>query len=251
MEKWTAPLWGALASNVQVLFSMPPEIYFRQVHCQTECLYMKVHPKVDVHSDMVPRYEYGKKDNQLDATSDDESGEDKNRFDAGKPDAACLPHAQVAPVTHATETAKDYRTPESIGCSEEHLVDNGSNAPYLPAHILESTTADSSHAQLVHRIPRKQMTSREKKRQRNSVRRAKKREYDMMRRAAENNGVLEAGSAAQSKRGIIPSRDKVKSGRVMKKQKTPQVSGRQQVLDQRKLLVSATAQKRPRPGRKD
>lgn len=212
---------------------------------------MKIFPKVDVHSNMIPRYEYEKKENQLDTTSDDESGEDESRFDTGKPDAVCLPHAQVAPVTHAIETAKDYRTPESIGHSEERLVDNGSNAPYLPAHILESTTADSNHAQFVLRIPREQMTSREKKRQRNSVRRAKKREHDIIRRAAENNGVLEAGSAAQSKRGIIPSRDKVKSGRVMKKQKTPQVSGRQQVLDQRKRLVSATAQKMPRARRKD
>lgn len=194
---------------------------------------------------MMPRRQNEKKEATLDMSSEGESGgEEDNGSDAGKTDATLLTHGRVAPVFHAAEVIKDEHTPNSVAYREEYPVNEGKNYSYLPAHILESATAVSQNAPFVDLIPREQMTSREKKRQRNSIRRAKKRKYDMICRATENNGVLEAGSATRLKRGILPSLDKAISRRFVMKQKAPQVSSRQQVLEQRKQLVSTMAPRR-------
>lgn len=115
-----------------------------------------------------------------------------------------------------------------------------SGIPLLPESLLKQLPQRKPPAPSLAHIPWDQLTPKQKRARRNNSRKEKKREYDRLREEAQGTGVLEAGKAAQKKRGIVPAvkRDRVKSGRVEKKGRDKvRVSGRQQMIEQRKRAV--------------
>lgn len=117
---------------------------------------------------------------------------------------------------------------------EENLSASKSSVPLLPEHLLKSTPkAATRHSASPERTTRAGRTLRPRSKQ------AKKQLWDQLQVDAKGTGVIEAGKAAQKKRNV-PSRnrqDRVRAGRVGKKSKAPPRSGKQQLLDQRKVQV--------------
>ncbi|KAK0861201.1 hypothetical protein LTS02_007950 [Friedmanniomyces endolithicus] len=104
--------------------------------------------------------------------------------------------------------------------------------PYLPAHLLKTPLPSTPQLQPT---PFAQLSRKQKKGQRRTNRQLKKRQWDQLRADAQASGVLEAGKAAQVKRGVLRESDRVRSGRVGKKRKVGmEVSGRERMLEERK-----------------
>ncbi|KAK3057376.1 hypothetical protein LTR09_001559 [Extremus antarcticus] len=108
-------------------------------------------------------------------------------------------------------------------------------APLLPAEVLKPLPSPVLSLQ---DIPWERMTRKQKRAQRNQSRQAKKAVWDQLKEDASGTGVLEAGKVAQLKRGVGQPRKRVKSGRVQKSQTKPRVSGRQQLIEQRKRVAA-------------
>ncbi|KAK3717007.1 hypothetical protein LTR37_006062 [Vermiconidia calcicola] len=142
---------------------------------------------------------------------------------------------------------QEYHT-ESEG---EDDVDHGagtgvpwSSAPLLPAELSKPLPSPVHSLQAIS-IPWEQMTRQQKKAQRNRSRQGKKKAWDRLREEAEGTGVLEAGKAAQMKRGIVASKkEKVRTGRV-EKQSKPKTSGRQHMIEQRKRVLLGQSKGEP------
>ncbi|TKA66615.1 hypothetical protein B0A55_08155 [Friedmanniomyces simplex] len=113
--------------------------------------------------------------------------------------------------------------------SESEVMEEG---PYLPAHLLKAPVP--SDLQVIP-TPWEELSRKQKQGQRRTNRQLKKRQWDQLRTDAEASGVLQAGKAAQVKRGVVMMSDRVRSGRVGKKSKVRvEVSGRQRMLEERK-----------------
>lgn len=153
----------------------------------------------------------------------------------------------VEPEYHTEESQEE--TDERENDSEHELLDN--TAPLLPKELLKPLPSPAFSFQHAVLIPREQMTREQKVAQRNRSRKSKKRVWDRLKRDSEGTGVLEAGKVAQWKRGIIARKDRVASGRVAKKAKVKQqVSGRQQLLEDRKRAVEQSKCQLLRPPKK-
>ena len=118
--------------------------------------------------------------------------------------------------------------------------------PLLSAELLKPLPSPAFSQQHAVAVPWNQMTSKQKKTQRNRSRQAKKKEWDRLRQETKGAGVLEAGRVAQLKRGVVPSGEKVRNGRVTKTAR-PQASGRQRLLEQRKTIVGRSQSELARP----
>jgi hypothetical protein len=117
---------------------------------------------------------------------------------------------------------------------EEHLLE--STTPLLPPEILKPLP---SPAQSPADIPWGKLSRKEKRAERNRSRQAKKRVWDQLRESSKGTGVLEAGKAAQAKRGVGSGKDRVTTGRIEKKSShKPKTSGRQQLLEHRKRAAA-------------
>lgn len=153
----------------------------------------------------------------------------------------------------APEAAEpDYHTEPSSDEDAEDINHSAQvAAPYLPPHLLTSRPDPTQSVQQAI-APHDQLTRKQKAGQRNRSRQAKKRVWDRLRREAKGSGVLEAGRAAQIKRGVAPStKNRVKSGRVEKVRKREvQASGRQQLLEQRKRAVRQMGSEDKRPAKR-
>lgn len=107
-----------------------------------------------------------------------------------------------------------------------------SNPPLLPAELLKSKP---SEAPATVQVPWKKLTRAERK----ALRDERGISMQKLRAEAPKSGVLEAGLAAQIKRGVRPA-DKVAGGRIAKRKskrkaaKKAEMSGKQQLLEQRK-----------------
>jgi hypothetical protein len=135
-----------------------------------------------------------------------------------------------------TEESDEEDLDEDESGSEHELAER--SAPLLPNELLKPLPSPAYSLQQPVNIPWEQMTRQQRVAQRNRSRKAKKRVWDALRRDSQGTGVLEAGKAAQLKRGLALQREKVKSGRVTKKtQRVFQASGRQELLEQRKRAV--------------
>jgi len=125
-------------------------------------------------------------------------------------------------------------------------------APYLPEHLLRPLPSPAQSGQAAH-IPWEQLTRAQKATRRRKERHSKGRLLERLQRDAKGSGVLEAGKAAQARRGIVgtmtAARNKVKSGRVEKKAKVA-VSGRQRILENRKRVVQQGTGQMTRPAKK-
>lgn len=162
--------------------------------------------------------------------------------------------AQQQPVVEAQE---EYHTEESDGSdsAEPSHVDEQTNdddededgdvrsipktdVSLLPAHLLKALASPASTAAAPSFIPHDEMNRKEKIVERRQNRRAKKRKWDKLRAETAGTGVLEAGRAAQLKRGIVPNRAKVLTGRVGKKRALQPKSGRQMLVDSRKRVLA-------------
>ncbi|KAK5116452.1 hypothetical protein LTR62_008000 [Meristemomyces frigidus] len=161
--------------------------------------------------------------------------------DTVKPSATEAKMAQPATTTNGIEP--EYHTDDD----EEDDVDGGilleeidAKLPYLPAHLLKPEQKPIPTSEEVKDIPFEQMTRQQKLGSRRSSRQKKKRQYDRLQAGTTGSGVIEAGNAAQAKRGILAKSANKKTGRVSKKGKVikPQVSGRQQMLEARQQQVS-------------
>lgn len=121
---------------------------------------------------------------------------------------------------------------------------NAPNIPLLPESLLKALPSAARLAPSLAKIPWDQLTPKQKKARRNNSREMKKRTYDRLLAEAKESGVLEAGKAAQRKRGVVPrvKKDRVRSGRVEKKEAAKvKVSGRQRLMEDRKKAVKAAA----------
>ncbi|CAK4031114.1 Hypothetical predicted protein [Lecanosticta acicola] len=114
---------------------------------------------------------------------------------------------------------------------------SGSNPPLLSAELLKS---QPSEAPTTVKVPWDKLT----RRQRKVLRDERGISMQELRAEALKNGVLEAGIAAQVKRGVRPA-DKVAGARVSKTRRSkrhekkrrtrkPEMSGKQQILESRK-----------------
>ncbi|KAK5128976.1 hypothetical protein LTR85_000309 [Meristemomyces frigidus] len=183
-----------------------------------------------------------------DTIDDGPEGSSDEAFDAGLNEGAgeeAESHTEESDVSEA-EAAPDgleeeYHTEESSdeGADEDAPL---RAAPYLPAHLLDPLPSPAQSAEQAVSIPWAQMTRSQKQAERSR----RKRAYEKLRRDTTGSGVLQAGKAAQVKRGVVPGKDRVKSGRVGKKSKV-QVSGRQQLLEERKRMVERGRSELARP----
>lgn len=194
---------------------------------------------------MVPRRPEETSDRENDASSD--SAEDDSQSvssTSGPMNEGVDDQANMEPEYHTEESDND---PEEEETGSEHEAPN-TTAPLLPKELLKPLPSPAYSLQHPVIIPREQMTRRQKVIQRNRDRKAKKRVWDRLRQDTQGTGVLEAGKFAQIKRGIAPKKEKVKSGRVTKQRNVkPQVSGRQQLLEQRKRAVEQSMSELLRP----
>lgn len=180
---------------------------------------------------MVPRHPHDETvDNAL-------SGSEEQEFEGG----------EAGPEYHTEDSASEDVDDDMI---EEDYAEAPGNArantnpgvpPYLPLHLLRTAADAGEAAPDTAAIPWEQMTRKQKRRQRKSRIRAKKGQWEELRQVAKGSGVLEAGKFAQAKRGVVPARDKVTRGMVEKrkmkrKPSEPRLSGRQQMLEQRRRL---------------
>ena len=142
---------------------------------------------------------------------------------------------------HPDELEQEYHTEESDkedvdedeSDTELELAQNAT--PLLPEELLKPLPSPAYSLQHPINIPWEQMTRQQRVSQRNRSRKAKKRVWEALRRDSQGTGVVEAGRAAQYKRGLLLQREKVSSGRVAKKRRpAAEASGRQQLLEQRK-----------------
>lgn len=122
-------------------------------------------------------------------------------------------------------------------------------APLLPLNILQTRPPPT---QAVADIPWDRLTRKQKQARRNRSRKMKKAAMELVRSGIEGNGVLEAGRAAQSRRGVLTSAttDRVRGGRIEKRERKEVVSGRQRVLEERKRLVGKDSGRNMRPSTK-
>ena len=137
----------------------------------------------------------------------------------------------------------EFHTDEDDEDASEDGEDDGlavNAAPLLPPHLLQPLPSPAYSGPHGLAIPRDQLTPKQKKTQRHRSRQAKKRIYDRIRQGVKGSGVLEAGRVAQLKRGVEPRTSRVQSGRVEKRPKLA-MSGRQQLLEQRKRLAGSEA----------
>lgn len=137
---------------------------------------------------------------------------------------------------------------------DEEVYDTTSEAPpqdasLLPAELLQPLPSPPNSGLNAITIPRDQLTRKQKVVLRSRSRQSKKRAWNRLKQETNGTGVLEAGRVAQMKRGIVPTSDKVISGRVGKKNR-PQASGRQQLLEQRKRQVDLSGSELTRPPKK-
>ncbi|KAK4574927.1 hypothetical protein LTR86_000776 [Recurvomyces mirabilis] len=145
------------------------------------------------------------------------------------------------------EDELEYHTDDS---ADEDDVDGGvpldqedETLPYLPAHLLKPAEIKSIKTdEPATEIPWEQKTPKQKAGSRRSSRQRKKRQYDRLQTGVQGSGVVEAGMAAQVKRGVVTKFSDVEEktkrvgakGRVVK----PQTSGRQQILEARQREVN-------------
>ena len=177
--------------------------------------------------------------------------------DAGDEDSASpvsSPRDELNGASHDLEhVEEEYHTEESDeGVAEEENDDIDaavSSAPLLPKELLKPLPSPAYSAHNAVGITRDQMTRPQKRAQRNRSRQAKKRVWERLRTETQGTGVVEAGKAAQIKRGVLPAKNRVKSGRVEKSGKT-KVSGRQQLLERRKRQVDLKGSELLRPPKK-
>lgn len=150
--------------------------------------------------------------------------------------------------TEDSESSKDGTDAESD--QGESDLDAGAIAPgvpLLPESLLKHIPQSAPPLKTLANVPWDQLTPKQKKDRRNNSRKTKKREYDRLQGEVKGTGVLEAGQAAQKKRGVAPvKKEKVRSGRVEKKGKTKakakaKMSGKQQMIEQRKRTVQMAA----------
>ncbi|KAK5160951.1 hypothetical protein LTS14_000744 [Recurvomyces mirabilis] len=150
------------------------------------------------------------------------------------------------------EDEPEYHTDDS---ADEDDVDGGvpldqedESLPYLPAHLLRPAEIKSIEADdPALEIPWEHKTPKQKAGSRRSSRQRKKRQV-------EGSGVVEAGRAAQVKRGVVTKFPDVKEktkrvgakGRVVK----PQASGRQQILEARQREVRGVRKAKTKTGGK-
>ncbi|KAK5164458.1 uncharacterized protein LTR77_009664 [Saxophila tyrrhenica] len=159
------------------------------------------------------------------------------------------PSSQANVNTTAHDMEEEYHTSSSEQENPEDLEFNTSlqpRAPLLPAEVLKPLPSPTRSLQ---DIPLERMTRKQKRAERNRSRQAKKAVWDQLRAEAKGSGVLEAGKVAQLKRGAGKSKEKVRSGRVEKAggKKTKaksKVSGRQEMLEDRKRQIRSTGEGR-------
>ena len=119
--------------------------------------------------------------------------------------------------------------------NDSEVFDLAPTTPLLPIEILKPLP---SPVQSLEVVPWDRLTRKQKVARRNQSRQAKKLQWEQLRRSTNGTAVLEAGKAAQLKRGVIPSKTKVRSGRVGKKTNAKvRMSGRQQLVEDRKRLA--------------
>ena len=203
------------------------------------------HGAVLISVTMVPRRQEETSDRDNDA-SPDSGGEDSQSLSStSEPmDEGVDDRVGMEQEYHTEESDEDSDVKESD--SEQEIPNT--TAPLLPKELLKPLPSPAYSLQQPINIPWEQMTKQQKATQRNSNRKAKKRVWDKLRKDTQGTGVLEAGKLAQLKRGIAPRKDKVKSGRVTKQRNVkPQVSGRQQLLEQRKRAVEQSKSELLRP----
>lgn len=157
-------------------------------------------------------------------------------------------HTEESDLSNASDR-DDGSELEEYDIADLETQPSATDPPLLPAELLKPLPSPANSPRHAVSIPWSQMTRAQKKGQRRSSRQAKKREWDRLRREANETGVLQAGKAAQLKRGIKKARDKVKSGRIEKKEKS-KPSGRQQLLEQRKRLVEESNRELMKPAKK-
>lgn len=142
-----------------------------------------------------------------------------------------------------TEDSENSEDVEDDGGSDLEGDESASGVPLLPESLLKHIPQAAQSAPSLADVPWEKLSSKQKKARRNNSRKMKKRQYDRLRGEVKGTGVLEAGKAAQEKRGIPPAKkDKVRSARVEKKtREANSVSGRQKMLDNRKRAVERAA----------
>ncbi|KAK3725380.1 hypothetical protein LTR37_000350 [Vermiconidia calcicola] len=141
---------------------------------------------------------------------------------------------------------EEYHTESEGEDDVDHGAEHGvpwNSPPLLPAELLKPLPSPTHSLQAIS-IPWEQMTRQQKKAQRNRSRQGKKKAWDRLRQEAEGTGVLEAGKAAQMKRGVGAPKEKVKTGRV-EKQSKPKACGRQHMLEQRKRVLLSQSKGEP------
>lgn len=199
---------------------------------------------------MVPRQPEKLEEQTDDLSSDAEQDESSSSSD-GASSAGGMENQ------NGIEMEEEYHTDpedESADTEDDEFTEGQlqNTAPLLPAELLKPLPSPATSLQQTVLIPREQMTREQKVSQRNRNRKAKKRVWDRLRRDSEGSGVLEAGKVAQAKRGVVSlRRDKLESGRVAKRRKNGegQVSGRQQLLESRKVDVEERRRGLMRPAR--
>lgn len=125
--------------------------------------------------------------------------------------------------------------------------DNAPSVPLLPPELLNPILPSPAYSSRnVASLPHEQMTRLQKKAERNRSRKTKKKMWEQRQRDAELKVVLKAGEAAQLRRGVRPSTDRVRKGRIAKKAKV-QSSGRQKLIEERKRQIGQSESEARRP----
>lgn len=166
------------------------------------------------------------------------------------------------------DAEQEYHTEESDADDEEELQENekpdsvehdepsdseldlpAAEPPLLPTELLKPLPSPANSMWNHINIPWDRMTRKQKRTERNRTRKAAKRQWDQLRYDAMRTGAIQAGKVAQARRGIVPSVDKVRRGRV-EKQRKPEISGRQKVLEDRKRSVQQSRSELMKPSKK-
>ncbi|KAK4545208.1 hypothetical protein LTR36_003387 [Oleoguttula mirabilis] len=197
---------------------------------------------------MVPRRPNDTAEHSPSITSDEASGTDVG--DEQEPEQDF--HTEESDISEAEDAPAGLEEEYHTEDSDDEDGDDGEPrqaAPYLPAHLLKPLPSLAHSAQQAVSIPWAQMTRPQKEAQRSRSRQAKRRVYDRLRQDTKGSGVLQAGRAAQVKRGVASGKDRVKSGRIGKQGAVP-VSGRQQMLEHRKRAVEQGSRQQGRNAKK-
>ncbi|KAH9827410.1 hypothetical protein Tdes44962_MAKER02856 [Teratosphaeria destructans] len=173
---------------------------------------------------MVPRRPRKEKENNLDTDSEYYSEDDQQEFPFNDEDAGEAEDGAIE---------EEFHTDPEDESSDDDTIDAAKKSSYLPAHLLNPSTTSATPRP---HIPPEQLSKKQRRRRRNEITRD-------LRRATRGSGVLEAGEAAQVRRGVVGGRVE-KAGKKRKRARRAKrrdevmgkVSGKQKFIEERRAL---------------